>query len=324
MISDETLICSYLLNRQGGGRPIVLEDAEKVTPDDGLLWLHWNWRQPATRVWLEEKSGIEPLVVEALLAEDTRPRVTQYPNGLLVILRGVNHNANANPEDMLSLRIWIEKNRIISTKRLSLLAITDLEAVIQQGLGPQTAGEFAVMVANLMIDRMDPVVGGLMDEIDDLEVQMLQSPTYDKRSDIIGLRRQLIILRRYIAPQRDVMSQLNLITADWFSLDDRNYLRENQDRLTRYVEDLDSGRDRCTIVQEEISNMIAETTNRNMYVLSVVAAIFLPLGFLTGLLGINVGGIPGSENPMAFWVFSGMLLSLTIVGIVWLKFQKWL
>ena len=63
--------------------------------------------------------------------------------------------------------------------------------------------------------------------------------------------------------------------------------------------------------------------NTRMYVLSVVAAIFLPLGFLTGLLGINVGGIPGTENPWAFLIFSLLIVGILVVQMLWLKYKKW-
>ncbi len=98
-------------------------------------------------------------------------------------------------------------------------------------------------------------------------------------------------------------------------------LREISDRTTRYVEDLDSIRDRAAVTQEELNNRIAEQMNKTMYVLSLVAGIFLPLGLLTGLLGINVGGIPGTENKWAFTIFSILLLGIAAAQ-VWLFKRK--
>ena len=79
-------------------------------------------------------------------------------------------------------------------------------------------------------------------------------------------------------------------------------------------------RERAQIVKDELSNALSNEMNRNLYQLSLITAIFLPLGFLTGLLGINVGGIPGAEVPTAFWIFCG-LLSL-IVGLQLAMFQR--
>jgi zinc transporter len=71
-----------------------------------------------------------------------------------------------------------------------------------------------------------------------------------------------------------------------------------------------------------ISRM-SDALNKRMYVLSLIAAIFLPLGFLTGLLGINVGGIPGADNPMAFTIFVVFLIIIVLFQIVLFRWRKW-
>jgi zinc transporter len=101
-------------------------------------------------------------------------------------------------------------------------------------------------------------------------------------------------------------------------------LRETAERTARYVEDIDAARERALISQEELNNRLAERMNRAMYTLSIVAAIFLPLGLLTGLLGINVGGIPGTENPKAFLIVTVFLVVLAIVLVGWFRKIKWL
>lgn len=321
---NESLICSYILEEDGGSREPHMADLEKPSHSDGLLWSHWNWATPETRDWFEEKSGLDQVIIDAFLAEETRPRLSQYKQGTLVILRGVNLNPHSDPEDMVSIRIWIEKKRIITARRLKLLAIDDLKNLIQQQSGPTTPGEFVTLIANLLFDRMEFVISSILDSIDELEEKILEAPGADLRSDIVKIRRQLIILKRYIAPQREVLNQLCTFSEKLFSLENRNYLHEDMHRLTRFIEDLDAGRERCSVMQDELSNRISETMNKNMYILSIVAAIFLPLGFLTGLLGINVGGIPGAENPIAFWVFCSVLIAIVIAGLGWLKWKRWL
>ena len=100
-------------------------------------------------------------------------------------------------------------------------------------------------------------------------------------------------------------------------------LREVSDKLMRHIEDIDAVRDRAAVTQEELMNRMSDQQNKRMYVLSIVAAIFMPLGFLTGLLGINVGGIPGTNNPAAFLLF--LLFLCVVVGfqLVLFKFKKW-
>ncbi len=116
------------------------------------------------------------------------------------------------------------------------------------------------------------------------------------------------MLRRYLAPQREAITRLQVEKIHWFTERDKRHLYETANSLIRIVEDLDSLRERANVAQEELVNILSEQINSRMYTLSLVTTIFLPLSFLTGLLGINVAGIPGPTNPWAFLIVVAMLL----------------
>ena len=143
------------------------------------------------------------------------------------------------------------------------------------------------------------------------------------RSQITDIRKQAIVFRRYIAPQRDVIAALRVSDMPWLSELHKRRLQESLDRVIRYIEDIDTIRERAQIVKDELTNALSDKMNKNLYLLSVIAAVFLPLGFLTGLLGINVGGVPGVDDPSAFWVFSGFLLVVVALQILLFKRWKW-
>ena len=130
-------------------------------------------------------------------------------------------------------------------------------------------------------------------------------------------------MKRYIQPQRDLVIQM--IDNKPALIDRPVYRRliEAQDSISRVIDELDAVRERGHIINDEVTNQLTKRLNKNMYALSVIAAIFLPLGFLTGLLGINIAGIPGAENPAAFAIFCAMLSMLVIAQIVLFKKLKW-
>ena len=123
--------------------------------------------------------------------------------------------------------------------------------------------------------------------------------------------------------QRDAFAKLIIEKITWLDEDSRLRLREVSDRLIRHIEDLDAVRERAAVTQEELLSRLSDQMNTRMYVLSVVAAIFLPLGFLTGLLGINVGGIPGTDNPWAFLMFLVFIIGIFIGQMLWFRSKKW-
>ena len=170
---------------------------------------------------------------------------------------------------------------------------------------------------------MSDTVDQSEDRVADLEEQVLEEGSTSLRFDLANLRRQTITLRRYLAPQRDAFAKLVIEKLGWLDDDSRLRLREISDRLIRHIEDLDAVRERAAVTQEELLSRLSEQMNTRMYVLSMVAAIFLPLGFLTGLLGINVGGIPGAENPWAFLLFLLFLVGIVVAQMLWFRHKKW-
>jgi zinc transporter len=286
--------------------------------------MHLNYTFPDVQKWLYEKSGVDEVISAALTEEDSRPRCTPFQNGLLLGLRGVNLNPGADPEDMVGIRIWFEKDRIVSTRKRKVLSVSDVEAALEQAKGPESTGDFLVQITGRLMERMRQVIDDIEDAVADLEDQILTAESHHLRTQLSALRRQAISLRRYLSPQREALSRLLIEKLPWLDEIDRIRLREVSDRLVRYIEDLDEARDRAAVTQEELVNRLSEQMNTKMYILSVAAAIFLPLGFLTGLLGINVGGIPGADSKLGFTLFVLLLMGVVVFQIWLFKKKNWL
>jgi len=320
---DNGLVFAYTLNGEGGGEKLDWNGVHSWHEETGFLWVHLDFTYTYAQQWIKEESGVDEIVAEALLADETRPRSSIMNKGLLVMLRGVNMNPGADPEDMVAIRIWIEGKRIITTRKRRLLSIDDICQLIDQNNGPKIPSELFTMLTDRLVARMSVVIDDIDEEVDRLENDVVESENPQLRQELSALRSQVIALRRYLAPQREAMVRLSQDKMQWLTDTDRLRLREVSDRIIRYVEDLDAVRDRAAVVQEELASRLSEQMNKRMYIFSIVAAVFLPLGFLTGLLGINVGGIPGAENPFGFeWVI-GLLVLLVLIQIWIFKRQRW-
>lgn len=324
MSESEGLVFAYRLNGIGGGNKIGWNEMRAWQPQEGAMWVHLDYQDTAVQHWIKVESGIDPVVGEALLAEETRPRCVSLRDGLMLILRGVNLNPGAAPDDMVSVRLWLETHRIVTMRHRRVMAIQDLQDAVVAGEGPVDVGDFLVQLCDRLLTRIAPVLLALDDDVDAVEDEILTGESYELRSKIGAMRRQAIGLRRYLAPQREVIARLQTERVHWLNDLQRSRLREASDRITRYVEDLDAARDRAAVAQEELSSRLSEQMNKTMYVLSIVAAIFLPLGLLTGLLGINVGGIPGTENKWSFLIVCLFLLVIATIQIWVFRRRKWL
>ena len=292
-----------------------------LEPKSGYRWIHLDLNEPTTAEWVKEKLAEIPAA--ALLQAETRPRCEQYGEGLILNLRGVNLNPESDAEDMVSLRMWITENAIVSARVRKVFAADDMRSHAEAGNGPVSVGQFIADLSTALTNRIEEISLSMEETTDQLEEETLDGEV-SSVIRITSVRRAAIKMRRFVYPQREAISNLAEI-RDWaFSSDDLARLREVSNKVKRTVEELDSVRDRLSAIQEHVDATRAKTLGRNGYVLSVVAAIFLPLGFLTGLFGVNVGGMPGVASPLAFWLLTGLSVVTGVLLYLVFKLSKWL
>jgi zinc transporter len=238
-------------------------------------------------------------------------------------MRGVNLNPGADPDDMISLRLWISQHVIISTRMRHLFSVNDLKEDLQQKRGPRNTQDFVVQILFLLVSRMGETIDNFEEVLAILESQLLSGENKLLRTELATLRKQTIELRRFFTPQRDALVELMLKNPLKFNANSLRMIQETKEQLIRHIEDLDAVFGRSAITSEELLSQLSDTINKKIYILSIIAAIFLPLGFLTGLLGVNIAGIPGAEYPHAFSVFVAIMFIIVLIQIFIFKTRKW-
>ncbi len=307
------LIFACVLDGDGGVRDIDPAGIAGWTPSQGVLWVHLDIEDERSRAWIEREPSLGELVAEAITADETRPRSVAMKDGLLVILRGITHMPGPEPNEMVSLRMWLSGERIVTARRWRLSAVDDVHAALQKGAGPRTSAEFLVAIAEYMADSVSPAIDELEDTIDVVENYIPEAKDSELTNELAGIRRQAIQMRRHMGPLRDAFSHLLAERAPWLGAAERGLLREVREQLSRHIEDLDATRERAQIAQDQLANSSRQQLQRTMYILAVVTAMFMPLTFITGLLGMNVGGIPGGQSSFGF---AGVLALMVVVFLV--------
>lgn len=322
----EGLVCAFLMDGEGGARPVGWDEVRRWTPEMGEIWIHLDYTDATSATYIREESGIDAIAAGGLLAEESRPRTIEHGDAVLVTLRGVNLNPGQRPEDMISIRCWIEPRRMISTKHRSLQSVDALSERMTGPAKPKSVSELFHLLTDQLSARVDDAVSLIDETVDELEEAALDGATASGRGiehELGRMRRRAITLRRFLAPQREALSALQTCVGP-FTDRERAHFREIADHNLRILEDLDATRERAAVVQEELMHRASDQMNRNMYILSVVAALMLPLSVITGLLGINVGGLPLAHSSHGFWIVTGSLVILVGIQIYIFRKQKWL
>ena len=317
-----------LLDGHGGCTDLDWSQIRGWRPGDGVLWIHIERDNAEAQAWLLKESGVDVIIAQSLIGEDSRPRVdpSSSDDALMVFLRGVNRNNDGDPVDLVPIHMWIDRHRLISLRDRDhyLMALRDIREALVAGRGPVSSGDLMVRIAAKVIRDVSPIVDELEDEVDRLDSQCDDDMSRDWRAALADLRRQSVELRRYLAPQREALARLMGEEMSWLGRRELAALREVSDRVARYVESLDITRERSTLLHDhltaQISERIAQTSNR----LTAVAAILLPPSMLAGFFGMNVGGIPAAATPLGFWIVGGAMVALMAVEAWLLRRWRWI
>jgi zinc transporter len=290
------------------------------------VWLHLNRTSAQAQGWLQRRSDLERVVVRALLQDETRPRATRIGKGFLIDLRGCNLNPGDALDELVSVRMWATPTLLITLRARPLQATLDTRQQVEAGEAPNSTGGLVAVIAQALTNRMEPEIIEFDEQVDAFEEKLLDPKVRLPRSALATFRRRVLTVRRYILPQRDALAQLvrESTLSGLFSETDILHLRESADRISRLAEDLDTIRDRSTVLQEQILEERAEEMNKRLFLLSFLSAIFLPISFVVGLFGVNIGGMPGMGHPYAFTILSVFLMVIVVVMIAVFRWRRWI
>ncbi len=323
---DHPLLFARVLDGVGAGRPLEWAEArnwQPSQPGEGL-WVHLCRNRPGVMEWLEELDIPEP-TRELLVSDRTRPRAFREGNTLVATLRGINFNPGAEPEDMLSMQLWCDGTRLFTLRRLPLQTPRRVLAMIdRREAGPTDAGALITELTEAMINRMNRSIVDMNEHIDELEEAEADDDAEEMLEKIAIIRRNCLGLKRHMGPMHEALEAISKYAPPWFEEHDRREIAESIDRLRRYLEDLDISKESAVVLMDDIRGRSIARNEQATYLLTIVAGIFLPLGFITGLLGINVGGMPGVDDGDAFWIVVALCAGILAVQLALFWKWKWL
>ncbi len=235
----------------------------------------------------------------------------------MVLLKAmhVRGQSMANPEDMVSMRLWLTPRNIISTREADLDPIVAIASRVTGGSGPDSPGDFLADLVKEHLDEVEHHLEQLEDDADATGRMIGDHQMNDACPNIAEIETRISGFLRHLRPQRPVLESLS--TLNHPVLDDRARARldDGLNRLLRLLETLQSLRDRLDIFDEQVRRIQERRLSESSYRFAVAATVFLPLTFLTGLFGVNLMGLPFEKSPLGFW-FLVMLCVFTLAAVV--------
>lgn len=319
MPENPTPLCAFDIFSDGTAR--AAPDVA-TTPAAGAAyrWLHFDLASSHLETWAEQ--ALPVAAIRTLLAAKTRPRVDCIDDGIIVTLRGINMNEGDEAGDMVSLRVWITATLILTVRRQRNFLMEDLQAQINADDAPPTPTRMTARLIEMILERVEDTAMTLEDRTERMEDAVYEEGATSIQG-LAPLRRAVIKLRRHIGPLRDALDGFTLTQSNLIPPLMNLRFRDSTNRAARALDELTEVRDRLNALSDHLDMTQSARLGRNGYYLSVVATIFLPLGFVTGLFGVNVAGVPGLETPNAFYILCGAMVALSVVLFALLRWLRW-
>jgi zinc transporter len=313
------LICGFRLHATTKAQALALYAADNRSelPLDPH-WLHFNLADTRATHWLNACSLIPEDARELLLDSDSHIRSENFDASLALIIGDLFHDFKDDPEDLGVLRLYLDNDRLITGRGHPLKSVDRLRHELFEGMVFANSLDLFARLIYDIGDSMHRVIKNLNDRVDDAEDQILAGHLHNQGSELGRIRRLLARLRRHLSANRQAMQHALPHIARW-SQHDIAELRQAVEHMESTIQDLELVQERTRLLQEEIAGRMGEATNRNLYVLSIVTVTLLPINLITGIFGMNTGGLPwGQDDPSGFWwvIFFMIIAVITSLSIL--------
>lgn len=324
---DETtmgLIAGYGFEPERPGRHLSwAESVQPFSEDDGeFRWLHINLAMQPARRWLTDASGLPEPAVEAMQDPDPHYHVVTTSQGFMLTLHDVILGRTEDPrEDTGLIAIWVDRRQMITIRRWPMLC-TDLLMRTVQGasFAPASSIELFLALFDHIVDNSRKRVVALRGEIDKAEDAFLTGSGSGLRTRLANLRRRAVNMHRRIMPELQAVNRLAARMPAWVNETDQAYFRQIADEMGALDGDILAAQERTRVLQDEYASKIAEDTNRNLYVLSIVSVTLMPMTFVTGFFGMNTINLPfTAPDSLGSTASIGIIALVGVVTVLFLR-----
>ncbi|HEX6829265.1 MAG TPA: CorA family divalent cation transporter [Burkholderiales bacterium] len=300
--ADYGLICGYAFEPDGLARSIEPSDMPGGYDTHGTVtWLHLNASRGSVLRWLQEWGAVPAAAQTALRDHESRPRMEPEGEGVLVIINDFVYSEQGDPGEVATLWAYVTP-RLLVTARFHPLRTPDrLRTEVRSGLPVRSAVDLLNALLEYQLHAIEALVLDLSGRIDHIEDQILRDITIGQREELGRIRRSCAQLRRHFRPQRAAMQRLLAHAPPWIHEFDLDRLRSGSDDLAYFTDEAEHQQERAKFLQEELDSRDSQAMGRNLYMLTLYTVVFMPMTLISGIFGMNVAGLPGTEARSSFW-----------------------
>jgi zinc transporter len=269
---------------------------QALAQTDQVTWLHFNLSDARARRWLLDAAFVPTALREVLQEHDENRRIEATDGGLLLVISDFTYEDESDPSEVATLWCYADHHLLITARVHALKSSDELRLRMRTGITAASGIDLAAQLLDIRTARVKQLATGMIRQLDDVEDEILAGNIKQQREQLGRARRLCARLRREFAPERADLGRVLHRSGHSLSEADRGVLESSVESLGFAIEEIAELYERAKLLQEELASRLAENTGRNLYVLSLLTAVLLPMTLVTGFYGMNVAHLPGASS----------------------------
>jgi zinc transporter len=312
------LICGFHFPCTGPAQAIDTARAQawldSAPPDGGagFLWLHFSLSHARAERWLHEHGALDETFFEALHEGSRSTRIERVQDSVFAVLNDVTYDFGFEASHVATLWISARAHLVITARRSPLRSVDRLRDAVSSGRHAVSGA--ALLLDHLLreqADELQDIARKASERVDGLEDRLLAGRHDRLGGELAQLRRMSLRLQRLLAPEPSAVFRMLANAPAWLQPADRQRLHQASEEFAVVMRDVSALHERCKLLQEESAARVAEQNNRSLFILTMVTVLALPINLISGLLGMNVGGIPFAGQGLGFWIVLALIALIT-------------
>lgn len=307
--------------------PASLEECFAIHRPETVTWIHMSGlHQPGVVEALGKHFNIHPLVLEDILNADHRPKIEDYEECLFLVIKNVSRQPDSREIDVEQISVVVGDNFVISFQESDRDIFEPVKKRIRNRMGRirrRGADYLAYTLVDTVIDGYFHVLEDVEETIEAIEDTLISETDGDTLEAIHRLKREILFLRKNILPLWDITNRLEKEDTPFIDESTRIYIRDLNDHMTQIRETVEIFREMTTGLLDLYHSGVSNRMNEVMKVLTIISTIFIPLGFIAGIYGMNFKYMPELELK---WGYAAVWCLILVVGVsmlVLFKRRKW-
>jgi zinc transporter len=294
------------------------------TPPDGLRWLHFSLANHGTRAWIEQQADLPEAVRELLLSPETHQRALIDGGVIGCVFHDFERDFDITSTNRLApLRIALSAGRIITARVHPMRCADEVRRKLTGGARVETPADALDLLVSVIAENAAAIGQALSAQVQAAEDALLDGRAPPTTREMIAVRRRLAQLHRMVDGMRRVIQRLEQDPE--LPGDTASTVEKLAQRLQAIDGDILGAQAQLRLLRDEIEALETQRTNQNLYILSIITALLLPATLVTGIFGMNTGGLPFADGPwgtLHATVIAGATAGATYLLLRWMGFMR--